>query len=393
MFRALTLAARELRSYLADTGDLAFSLLLPIVIFALIYGAFGGQSQFHGTVSIVNKDGGPYSTFLVNRLKAIDNVDVRLLSAESAESQLNKSTLLFFAFIPADFSDNLSRGLTAGLQFRQRGNGGTEGQIIAGIVRGVVEQMNQESQVRAGVAAMLQGKNIAASDINAAVDNYIQKERESPLVKVEETPVGSNPDPVNQFLPGIVTMFVLFAVSMGAQTIVDERKNGTLERLLTTRLSRNELFFGKFLAGMFRGLVQTVILLALSYLVFRLFTPLSFLEVLVVALVFSAAASALGLLIAALSRSQDQATWISVVFTNVTVILAGTFFSIPAGSVFSVLKRLAPNTYVNEALAGIIRDGKSLSSFSGDVLVILCICIVALVLSRLLFRPVPGGGR
>jgi ABC-2 type transport system permease protein len=393
MFRALTLAARELRSYLQDTGDLAFSLLLPVVIFALIYGAFGGQSQFHGTVSIVNKDVGPYSTSLVDRLKAVDNIDVRLLSAESAESQLNKSTLLFFAFIPADFSDNLSGGLTAELQFRQRGNGGTEGQIIAGIVRGVVEQMNQESQVRASVAAMLQGKNMATADINTAVDNYIQKERESPLVKVEETQVGSNPDPVNQFLPGIVTMFVLFAVSLGAQTIVDERKNGTLERLLTTRLSRNELFFGKFLAGMFRGMVQTVILLALSYLVFRLFTPLSFLEVLVVALVFSAAASAMGLLIAALSRSQDQATWISVVFTNVTVILAGTFFTIPAGSVFSVLKRLAPNTYVNEALTGIIRDGKSLSSFSGDVLIILCICVVALVLSRLLFRPVPGGGR
>jgi len=391
--RALTLAAREVRSYLRDRADLSFSLLLPIAIFALMYGAFGGQSQFHGTVNIVNEDGGAYSTTLIDRLQSMDNIDLQLLSAESAETRLNRSTVLFVAFIPADFSDRLSKGQTSELQFRQRGNGGTEGQIVASIVRGVVEEMNQESQIRDRVATMVEGKGIATADIDAAVERYIEKERASPTVKVSEKTVGNSPDPVNQFLPGIVTMFVLFAISLGAQTIVDERKNGTLERLLTTRLTRDELFFGKFLSGLFRGMVQAAILLALSYIVFRLFTPLSFLEVLVIALVFSAAASALGLLIAALSRSSEQATWISVVVTNVTVILAGTFFAIPEGGFFSVLKRLSPNTYVNHALTGVIQDGQPLSSFGGDIMVILCMAVAALALSRLLFRPVQGGGR
>ena len=45
MKNALAIALREIKSYLQDRGDLAFSLLLPVVTFALIYGAFGGQNH------------------------------------------------------------------------------------------------------------------------------------------------------------------------------------------------------------------------------------------------------------------------------------------------------------------------------------------------------------
>ena len=86
-------------------------------------------------------------------------------------------------------------------------------------------------------------------------------------------------------------MFVLFAVNLTAQALVDERRKGTLERLLTTRLKTGELFFGKFLAFAARGFVQTTVLLLLAYAVFRIFTPLSFIESLLVALVFAAACS------------------------------------------------------------------------------------------------------
>ena len=63
MKRAWIIALREVRTYLQDKADLAFSLLLPVATFALIYGAFGGTGLFHGTASVVNEDpGGVYST-------------------------------------------------------------------------------------------------------------------------------------------------------------------------------------------------------------------------------------------------------------------------------------------------------------------------------------------
>ena len=94
---------------------------------------------------------------------------------------------------------------------------------------------------------------------------------------VAEEVVGGSPDFINQFLPGIVVMYVLFSLTLSARVIVEERKRGTLERLLTTRLSVGGLYFGKFMSSVFRGFIQTFILLGLSYIVFRFFTPVSFL--------------------------------------------------------------------------------------------------------------------
>ncbi len=393
MTRAIIVALREVRSYLQDKADLSFSLLLPVAIFALMYGAFGGSGQFHGTASVVNEDQGVYADRFLERLQAIDSLDVQLLSAGAAENKLQRSDLLLVTYIPAGFSNSIAAGQPAQLVFRQRGNGGTDGQIVSSMVRGVAEQINREFQVADRVEQLIAGMNTSATEIEVTVQRFIDREHASPLVRVTETMEGSSPDPVNQFLPGIITMFVLFAISLSAQVIVDERRKGTLERMLTTRLTRGELFAGKFFSGLLRGFVQTLILLALSYAVFRLFTPLSFLQVIVVAFVFSAAASALGLLIAAISRTPDQATWMSVVFTNVSVILGGTFFTIPGSGVFAILSKFSINKYVNEALVGIINGGKSLAGVGGDLAIILGVAVAALLLSRFFFRPVPGGGR
>ena len=116
---------------------------------------------------------------------------------------------------------------------------------------------------------------------------FLDREQQYPLVGIQQVAVGSKPNTVNDFLPGIITMYVLFSISLVAAAINDERKKGTLERLITTRLTIGELFFGKFLASVFRGFIQTFILLALSYAVFRIFTPLTFIESLLIALLFA----------------------------------------------------------------------------------------------------------
>lgn len=391
MTRAITVAFRELRSYLQDKGDLAFSLLLPIAIFALIYGAFGGQSEFHGTASIVNEDKGIYSQHLLTQLETINSIDVQLLTAKEADAKLEGSDLLLVVYIPDDFSSRISNGGTAQLTFKQRGNGGTEGQIVASIVRGIAEQINRNIEVENRVNQLIDDQNINPALVSETVQKYILREQESPLIKTTETTIGSSPDLVEQFLPGIMTMFVLFSITLGAQTIVEERKKGTLERLLTTRLTRSELFAGKFFSGVLRAFVQTLILLILSYIVFQLFTPLSFLEILVIALVFSAAASALGMVIAAVSRTADQAVWISVLFTNVCVMLSGTFFTIPESGVFYILSKFSINTYANKAFVGLIAEGKSLAGLGTEIIIILCVAVAGLILSRLIFKAVPGG--
>ncbi len=391
MKRALLITLNEVRLYLQDKGDLAFSLLLPVVTFALIYGAFGGQTHFRATASVVDEDQGVYAAQLVEQLDAVDGISIEMLTPDDARAKLDSSDRLFVLDIPAGFSATLAAGGEGQLVFRQRGNGGLEGQILASIIRGVAGEMSKALEIKSQVINNVQGTGISEDRIDAAVTQYLEEERQNPALIVNEEVVGGVGDLVNQYLPGIVTMYVLFALTLGARAIVEERRKGTLERLLTTRLSAGELFFGKYVAAIARGFVQTLILLALAYAVFQMFTPVTFLESLFIILIYTAAASALGLIIASIARTEEGASWIGVVFTMFMVMLGGTFFQVEQGTLLYNIGRISINSYANEALKTIIAEGGSL----GDVIIPLAlfvgVAVVGLIISRLLFKAVPGG--
>jgi len=389
MTRSLIVALKEIRSYLEDPVAMAYSLLLPVVIFALTYGALGNE-QFNGTASIVNNDpGGKYSTLLIDSLDRYEGLQVEVISEQEAERKLERSDIQMALYIPEGFSDTLASGEQVTLTFRQRGNGGLEGQIAASLIRGVAEEIGQSVQVQGDVKKLLAGQGFDDRQVTMVTQKFMEREEAAPIITVTERTAGDSPDPVKQFLPGILTMFVLFAVNLTARALVEERRRGTLERLLTTRLTVTQLFTGKFLANMSRAFLQTFILLLLAYLVFQIFTPVSFLAALVLALIFSAATSAIGLIIGSLCRTGDQATWAAVLFTMVTAMLAGTFVPI-SGGVFYTLSRFALNTYANDALREIISSG-GLTTALGNLGVLLAVAVVGLVLSRFLFRAFQEG--
>jgi ABC-2 type transport system permease protein len=388
MKRALLITLNEVRLYLQDKGDLAFSLLLPIVTFALVYGAFGGQTLFTATASVVDEDKGVYATQLIQQLDNVDGISIEILTPAEAQSLLDRSDRLFVLEIPAGFSANLTSGSRAQLIFLQRGNGGLEGQILASIIRGIADDMGKPFLIKSQVDSNLEGTGISEERIDAVVMQYLDAERQQPALGVTEEVVGGSTDPVNQYLPGIVTMYVLFALMLSARVIVEERRKGTLERLLTTRLSAGELFFGKYLASIGRGFVQTVILLALGYAVFQMFTPATFFESLFIVFVFTAAVSALGLIIASIARTEEAANWIGVVFTMFMVMLGGTFFQLEPGTFLYNLGRVSINTYVNEALRKVISEGGTLGDTVIPLAIFVGVAAVGLIISRLIFKVV-----
>ena len=390
MKRAWHITLNEVRLYLIDKGDLAFSLLLPVLTFALMYGAFGGQTLFKATASIVNEDNGAYSQQLIQQVDSIDGVSVDVISAEEANMKLDRSDLLFVVFIPADFSNTLESGGKAELIFKQRGNGGTEGQILAGMVQGVADKIGQVFQVRSAVKSNLEGRGIPDSSIGITVQTLLDEQGTNPLIGVKEETVGGSSDFVNQFLPGIITMYVMFSLTLIARTLAEERKRGTLERLLTTRLSTGELFFGKFISIIARGFIQTLILMILAYAVFRMFTPVSFLSSLVVAVIFSASAAGLGLIIASISRTEDAANWIAVVVTMFMAMMGGTFFVVEPNSVLATIGKFSLNTYANDALKTVISGGGTLADAWRPIAVLAGVAVVGLIISRLIFKAVPG---
>ena len=386
------IAVLELRRYLVNRGELAFSIALPIALFALMYGAFGGESEFHATADLVDQDGGPHARTLVTKLDALDEITVRERTLDDVDTALQRSAILTAVVIPPGFSRALDSGEPTSLLFKQRGNGGDTGQVVAGIVRAVATDLVSAVQVRQIVAEALSTTPVQPQARNAALDSALAEADGSPPVRVEVRGLDEDqPDMLHRLVPGLVVMFLMFAITLGAQTLVEERRIGTLERLMTTRLSVTKMFLGKFLSGVLRAELQAVVLLSLAFLVLRIGDALAFVELLVLSLLVSAAVSAIGLVIGAVARTRDQAIWAAVVFTMFMTVFGGTFFDVAAAGPLEMLSRATVNRYAIESMFAVLSAGEGLAHQGVGIAVLLVVTLVGLAVARALFRVSEGG--
>ena len=204
-----------------------------------------------------------------------------MLTEAQADEALDRSHILTAVFIPAGFSERLEAGEPASVLFKRRGSGGDTGQIVSQIVRGAAQEIASEYEIREFVRSRLDGSGVPEARIVATVGALIEQAAVAPPVGVEIRAVGEEENALDRLIPGVLTMFLMFAATISAASIIVERNAGTLERLLTTRLSVNQLFGGKFLASVGRAMVQALILLSLAFAVLRVGDASTFAQVVV----------------------------------------------------------------------------------------------------------------
>ena len=397
MARPLHIALLELKLFLNNRAELAFSIALPILLFALMYGALSSESDVFTPASVVDLDGGPHARELVRRLDSLAAVKVEERTEADADAALDRSAILFAVVIPDGFSEAMEAGETAPLIFRQRGNGGDTGQIVAAIVRGIARDMAADARVRVQTQRALVDSVVPPDRIEAEVETQLAFMRASPPVAVALRRPGQEPGTessdglFSRLLPGLIVMFVMFSVTLAAQAMVEDRRTGTLERLMTTRLGVNQLFAGKLLSGIMRAMFQTVVMLSLAFVVFRPGGALAFVELLAFALLAAAAFTGVSLVIGAVARTRNQAAWAAVFFTLLMVVFSGTFFEITEGSLMHSISRATINAYAIDAMQNIIGSGEHLGQQWLEMAVMAGVAVVGLTVARLLFRITPEG--
>jgi hypothetical protein len=73
------------------------------------------------------------------------------------------------------------------------------------------------------------------------------------------------------------------------------------------------------------------------------------------------------------------------------VMLGGTFFEIGEGSVLYTLSRFSIITYANDAFRTIITEGGSITENGLELGILAGVFVIGFILSRYLFRILPGG--
>ncbi len=141
-------------------------------------------------------------------------------------------------------------------------------------------------------------------------------------------------DALQYFAPSMAIMFMTFAMAAGAATILSEARHWTLQRILTTPTPRWVFLGGKLLGTYVSGLFQMVALIVSTSLFAVLLGRQGWvwgtngLGLALMVLTVTFAGTSLGLLIAALAKTPEQASTYSTVALFLLAMLGGTFIPI-----------------------------------------------------------------
>lgn len=135
----------------------------------------------------------------------------------------------------------------------------------------------------------------------------------------------NNFSPAAFFGPSMAIFFLLFTVMEGTRSILVEDREGTLPRLLSTPTRPATILLGKMGGVFLTGILQFTILLVGSSLLFNMDWGNSPMGILLLVVAFVAAATSLGMFIAAFARDNVQANIIGSAIILIFGILGGNF--------------------------------------------------------------------
>jgi ABC-2 type transport system permease protein len=212
----------------------------------------------------------------------------------------------------------------------------------------------------------------------------------SGMARVEVVPVLGRKQAtsiISFYAAAIAVMFLLFAASAVAGTLLDEVDSGTLERVLSSRLGMTGLLAGKWLYITLLGVLQITVMFVYGMLVFRL-DLLHHLPGFAVMTLFTAAtAAAFGLFLASLCRTRAQLGGISMLIILVMSALGGSMF--PRVFMTAAMQQAGLVTFNAWALDGYVKvfwREAPLAALLPQVGMLAAFMVVFLALARLFAR-------
>ncbi len=189
----------------------------------------------------------------------------------------------------------------------------------------------------------------------------------------------------DQVAPGLMLFAVLLLVGHTASSLAREWELGTLHRYRLARTGAWPLVVGTSLGHLLLACVAFAAMLGLAGLMgFQ--NHGSYLDAYVVVLATAASVLGLGMAIAGLARSRDEAANLSLLLVIPLGFLSGAFFPIPGAALFGLnLYDLLPSTHALAALHGVLTDGQSLAQVGVQLAWLAGLGVVYLGLGALVF--------
>lgn len=369
--KALILAGKDIRLRFRDKAAFAGGYIAPIailIIFGFIYsGSMGDTGNWNVDILIVDQAQTDRSqvfvenlqdddTFTVSLTERVGNEEVQLTEERVKEMILDGEASLGLVYHYDEENPGFPVLKIPTMTLYYSPSAGIERNITAGLIQRAVFINLGTDLPREGVNLMLEELNLDDTpagnlissfmnqwisdftEVGSGVDDEDRGEESGGLagymegmidltqeeVIREEVKLG-NPFMANS-VSGIIVMFLLFSVSYAAATLLREKEDGTIRRLLIAPLTVETIILGKFLAIAFNSLTQLAVMLLIADVMFHVNILGNLITVIIISLATVAAVTAFGMIWSAIAKSYDQVTSMTTVIVLVMSGIGGSMF-------------------------------------------------------------------
>lgn len=384
----LAVAWKDLQVIFKDRG-----LLIVIIGLPLVFSVFNGfvnqnlSSSGEGVtfpVVLVNLDQDTYGDQIASTLESIDVLEITTLeSPATAEQQVLDSKALAAIVIPAGLTQKIGDYQPTEIEVIVDTTQQQFASIVASLMKEVVGPVIVQGEISYAIRTLLseipefqqadpQTQNALAMQNFGVQMAQVQKMITDPWVKLETKTFEDKdtvviPDNIfAMFVPSFVVMFAFFIVGAMSSELLKERQEGTLRRLIAAPLQRWTIIAGKMLAYIGLVLIQVAIIFGVANLFFDMPVGNSLPGLLAVSLALGLTATALGMMVASLAKSDKQADSTGTLLGFVLAAVGGCFMigtPVPLyhqGGMVQTISRLIPHAHALIAYGKLINQNAGL---------------------------------
>lgn len=306
------------RRLLHNRVELLLTFVVPVAffsIFAVIFGnGLGSGSATKVKVVAVDEVGSPFSTEIIHSLK--QNAGLRFMFSQSKTpiTREQAETMVRNGKLPLAIVVSKQTNQPLAVELLSDASDQIAGQVVSAIVGQsmMMAASRQQSQpTRSGVFRQASARtptNFSTRTPIRIVD-VMGKDKTNPIVSM--------------YAAGIAVMFLLFGATGGGGALLEERESETLDRLLSTQLTMDQLLLGKWFYLTTLGTVQVCVMFVWGQIVFGVDLIGHFDGFIIMTAVTASAAAAFGLFLATLCRTRGQLNGLSVILILTMSALGG----------------------------------------------------------------------